>query len=152
MLGPKGERVMDATPWGHWKSTIFVVGLRASGVIAPMVLDRSMTGEVFRAYVEQVVVPELSPSDVVVLDNLAAHKVAGIREMIQAAGASLLYLAAYSPDMNPSERALAKMKAHLRKAGARTKEALWIIIGKLVDSFPAEECKTYLCNSGYKPV
>jgi transposase len=101
-----------------------VAGLRASGLIAPMVLDGPMTGAVFRAYVEQVLIPELSPGDVVVLDNLAAHKVAGLREMIQAAGASLLYLPPYSPDLNPIEQAFAKLKALLRKAAARTKEAL----------------------------
>ena len=100
---PRGQRLVDATPWGHWKITTFVAGLRASGVIAPMVLDGPMTGEVFRAYVEQVLVPELSPGDVVVLDNLAAHKVAGIRETVRAANASLLYLPPYSPDLNPIE-------------------------------------------------
>jgi transposase len=122
---PRGERLVDATPWGHWKITTFVAGLRASGLIAPMVLDGPMTGEVFRAYVEQVLVPELQPGDVVVLDNLAAHKVAGIREMIQAARASLLYLPPYSPDLNPIEQLFAKLKALLRKAATRTKEALW---------------------------
>jgi transposase len=149
---PKGERVVDAAPWGHWKVTTFVAGLRASGLIAPMVLDGPMTGEVFRAYVGQVLIPELSPGDVVVLDNLAAHKVAGIREMIQAAGASLLYLPPYSPDLNPIEQVFAKLKALLRKAAARTKEALWTTIGELLDSFPAQECQNYLTNSGYEPV
>jgi transposase len=147
---PRGERLVDATPWGHWKITTFVAGLRASGLIAPMVLDGPMTGEVFRAYVEQVLVPELSSGDVVVLDNLAAHKVAGIREMIQAAGASLLYLPPYSPDLNPIEQVFAKLKALLRKAAGRTKEALWTTIGELLDSFPAEECQNYLSNCGYE--
>jgi transposase len=150
--GPKGERVVDATPWGHWKITTFVAGLRASGVIAPMVLDGPMTGEVFRAYVEQVLVPELSPDDVVVLDNLAAHKVAGIREMIRATGASLLYLPPYSPDLNPIEQVFAKLKALLRNAAARTKDALWTTIGELLDHFPADECQNYLSNCGYEPV
>ncbi len=107
---PRGERLVDATPWGHWKITTFVAGLRASGLIAPMVLDGPMTGEVFRAYVEQVLVPELQPGDVVVLDNLAAHKVAGIREAIRAANASLLYLPLYSPDLNPIEQVLPSSK------------------------------------------
>ncbi len=150
--GPKGERVVDATPWGHWKVTTFVAGLRANGLVAPMVLDGPMTGEVFRAYVEQVLIPELSPGDVVVLDNLAAHKVAGIREMIQAAEASLLYLPPYSPDLNPIEQVFAKLKALLRKATARTKEALWATIGELLDEFSPEECQNYLTNSGYEPV
>jgi transposase len=121
----RGERLVDATPRGHWKITTLVAGLRASGLIAPMVLDGPMTGEVFRAYVEQVLIPELSPGDVVVLDNLAAHKVVGIRKMIQAAGASLLYLPPYSPDLNPIEQVFAKLKALLRKAAARTKKVLW---------------------------
>ncbi len=147
---PRGERLVDATPWGHWKITTFVAGLRASGLIAPMVLDGPMTGEVFRAYVEQVLVPELQPGDVVVLDNLAAHKVAGIREMIQAARASLLYLPPYSPDLNPIEQLFAKLKVLLRKAATRTKEALWATIGELLDRFSAKECQNYLSNCGYE--
>ena len=111
-----------------------------------------MTGEVFRAYIEQVLVPELSPGDVVVLDNLAAHKVAGIREAVRAAGASLLYLPPYSPDLNPIEQVFAKLKALLRKAAARTKEALWTTIGELLNEFTPEECQNYLTNSGYEPV
>jgi transposase len=130
--------------------TTFVAGLRASGLVAPIVLDGPMTGEVFRAYIEQVLVPELSPGDVVVLDNLAAHKVAGIREMVQAAGASLLYLPAYSPDLNPMEQVFAKLKALLRKAAARTKEALWTTIRNLLGSLPVEECRNYLSNCGYE--
>ena len=117
-----------------------------------MVLDGPMTGEVFRAYVEQVLIPELSPGDVVVLDNLAAHKVAGVRDTIQAAGASLLYLPPYSPDLNPIEQVFAKFKALLRNAAARTKEALWTTIGELLDSFLADECQNYLTNCGYDPV
>jgi transposase len=115
-----------------------------------MVLDDPMTGKVFRAYVEQVLIPELSPGDVVVLDNLAAHKVAGIREAIRAANASLLYLPPYSPDLNPIEQVFAKLKALLRKAAARSKEALWTTIGKPLDSFPAEECQNYPSNCGYE--
>jgi transposase len=107
---------------------------------------------VIRAYVEQVLIPELSPGDVVVLDNLAAHKVAGIRAMIQAAGASLLYLPPYSTDLNPIEQVFAKLKALLRKAAARTKEALWATIGELLGEFSPEECQNYLTNSGYEPV
>jgi transposase len=147
---PRGERLVDATPWGHWTITTFVAGLRASGLIAPMVLDGPMTGEVFRAYVEQVLVPELQPGDVVVLDNLAAHKIAGIQEALRAADASLLYLPPYSPDLNPIEQVFAKLKALLRKAAARTKEALWTAIGELLDRFPAEECQNYLRNCGYE--
>jgi hypothetical protein len=100
----RGERLVDAAPWGHWRTTTFVAGLRATGVIAPMVLDGPMTGEVFRAYVGQMLAPALKPGDVVVMDNLAAHKVAGVREAIRAVGASVLYLPPYSPDLNPIEQ------------------------------------------------
>jgi transposase len=139
---PRGERLVDATPWRHWKITTFVAGLRASGVIAPMVLDGPMTGEVFRAYVEQVLMPELQPGDVVVLDNLAAHKVAGIQAAVRAANASLLYLPPYSPDLNPIEQVFAKLKALLRKAAVRTKEALWTTIGELLDRSPPRNART----------
>ena len=147
---PRGERLVGATPWGHWKVTTFLAGLRETGLIAPLVLDGPMTGEVFRAYVDQMLAPALAPGDVVVLDNLAAHKVAGVREAIQAAGASLLYLPPYSPDLNPIEQLFSKLKALLRKAAARTKEALWTAIGELLDAFPERECRNYLKNCGYE--
>jgi transposase len=150
--GPRGERLVDAAPAGHWKSTTFVAGLRHDGVIAPFVLDGPMTGEVFRAYVEQMLAPALLPSDVVVMDNLPAHKVAGIKEAIRAAGASLLYLPTYSPDLNPIEQLFAKLKALLRTAAARTREALWDAIGALLDAFTPAECQNYLANSGYECV
>ncbi len=146
---PKGERLMDAMPWGTGR-LLPLWPARASGLIAPMVLDRPLTGEVFRACVDQVLIPELSPGDVVVLDNLTAHKVAGIREMIQAAGASLLYLPPYSPDLNPIEQVFAKLKAPLRQAVARTKEGLWTTIGELLDRFTAEECQNDLSKCGYE--
>ena len=147
---PRGERLVDATPWGHWKVTTFVAGLRETGLIAPLVLNGPMTGEVFRAYVEQMLAPALQPGDVVVLDNLAAHKVAGVREAIQAVGASLLYLPPYSPDLNPIEQLFSKLKALLRKAAARTKESLWSTIGELLEAFPEHECRNYLKNCGYE--
>ncbi len=146
----RGERLVDATPWGHWKVTTFVAGLRESGLIAPLVLDGPMTGEVFRAYVEQMLAPSLEPGDVVVLDNLPAHKVAGIKEAITAAGASLLYLPAYSPDLNPIEQLFAKLKALLRKAAARTKDALWDAIGEALGACPEAECRNYLAHCGYE--
>jgi transposase len=148
--GPREERLVDAAPWGHWKTTTLVAGLRSDGVLAPCVLDGSMNGEVFRAYVEQMLTPSLRPDDVVVLDNLPAHKVAGVREAIQAVGASLLYLPPYSPDLNPIEQIFAKLKALLRKAATRTRHALWQIIGQLLDTIPAHECRNYLANSGYE--
>lgn len=147
--GPKGERLVDAAPRGHWLTTI-VAGLRATGIIAPLVLDGPMTGEALRAYVEQFLAPALSPGDVVVVDNLAAHKVAGVREAIAAVGASVLYLPPYSPDLNPIEQVFAKLKALLRKAAARTKEKLWTTIGHLLETFSPAECRNYLANSGYK--
>jgi transposase len=150
--GPKGERLVDAAPAGHWRTTTFVAGLRASGIIAPFVLDGPMTGEVFRAYVEQILAPALLPGDVVVMDNLPAHKVAGVKEAITAAGASLLYLPAYSPDLNPIEHLFAKLKALLRKAAARTQDVLWNTIGKALDAFTLAECQNYLTNSGYECV
>ncbi len=148
--GPKGSRLLATAPHGHWRTTTFVAGLRASGVIAPFVLDGPMTGEAFRAYVRQVLAPELEADDVVVMDNLPAHKVAGVQEAIRAVGASVLYLPSYSPDLNPIEQVFAKLKALLRKAAARTKDALWATIGALLDSFSPNECQNYLINCGYE--
>ncbi len=147
--GPKGERLVDTNPWGHWKTTTLVAGLREDGLIAPMVLDGAMDGPAFRAYVEQVLAPELRQGDVVVMDNLPAHKVAGVREAIAAVGAGVLYLPAYSPDLNPIEQVFAKLKGRLRKAGARTRQALWDTIGTLIDIFSPAECQNYIRNSGY---
>ncbi len=145
----KGDRLVDAAPYGHWRATTFVAGLRQAGLTAPLVLDGPMTGKAFRAYVEQFLAPTLSPGDVVVMDNLAAHKVAGIREAIAAVGASVLYLPPYSPDLNPIEQTFAKLKALLRKASARTRETLWTLIGQLLHTFTPGECRNYLANSGY---
>jgi transposase len=145
---PKGERLVDAVPAGHWKTTTVVAGLRASGIIAPFVLDGPMTGDAFRIDVEQVLAPELEPGDAVVMDNLSTHKVAGVREAIRAAGASVLYLPSYSPDFNPIEQLFAKFKALLRKAAARTQTALWETIGALLDDFTPTECQNDIINSG----
>ena len=146
---PLGERLVAAVPHGHWRTTTFVAGLRQSGVVAPLVLDGPMTGPAFRAYVEQFLAPALTPGDVVVLDNLAAHKVAGIRQALAAAGASLLYLPPYSPDLNPIEQLFAKLKALLRKAAARTRDELWSTIGRLLATIPPAECINYLGHCGY---
>ncbi len=147
--GPRSERLVDAAPHGHWCTTTFIAGLRSTGLVAPLVLDGPMTGEAFLAYVGQFLAPVLAKGDVVVLDNLPAHKVAGVREAIRATGASLLYLPPYSPDLNPIEQAFAKLKAMLRKAAARTREALWTTIGRLLDTFTPAERRSYLVNSGY---
>ena len=147
---PRGERLVDAAPHGHWRTTTFVAGLRSTGLVAPLVLDGPMNGPAFLAYVEQFLAPALRPGDVIVMDNLSAHKVAGVSEAIRAAGASILYLPPYSPDLNPIEQVFAKLKALLRRAGARTKETLWTTIGLLIDQFRPAECRNYLTNSGYE--
>jgi transposase len=144
-----GERLVAAVPHGHWKTTTFIAGLRQSGIVAPLVLDGPMTGPAFRAYVDQFLAPALAPGDVVVLDNLAAHRVQGVREAIAAAGAALLYLPPYSPDLNPIEQLFAKLKALLRQAAARTRDALWSTIGHLLETVPPAECANYLSHCGY---
>ena len=143
------ERLVAAVPHGHWHTTTLIAGLRQTGIIAPLVLDGPMTGPAFRAYVEQFLAPALEPGDVVVLDNLAAHKVAGVRQAIAAAGASILYLPPYSPDLNPIEQLFAKLKALLRKAAARTRDELWSTIGRLLATIPPSECANYLNHCGY---
>ena len=147
----RGERCRAAVPHGHWKTTTFTAGLRLDGLTAPMVLDGPMNGTAFRAYVEQVLVPTLKPGDVVIMDNLPAHKVSGVRDAIEAAGATRLFLPPYSPDFNPIEQAFAKLKACLRKAAARTKDALWLAIAQALDAFAPAECVNYFRNSGYDP-
>ena len=127
----------------------FVGALRHDGIIAPWVIDGPINGESFRTYVEQVLVPELRPGDIVVMDNLPAHKPGGVRAAIERAGATLLYLPPYSPDLNPIEQMFAKLKAMLRKVAARSVEALWTTIGQLVGDFAPGECRNYLRNSGY---
>lgn len=149
--GLRSERLVDKAPQGHWRTTTFVAGLRDTGIVAPLVLDGPMTGEVFRAYVEQLLVPTLHAGDVVVPDNLPAHKAEGVREAIRAVGAGLLYLPPYSPDLNPIEQMFAKLKTLLRKAAARGRDALWTTIGNLLSSFSPAECRNYLANCGYAP-
>jgi transposase len=146
---PCGERLVAAVPQGHWKTTTFIAGLKQSGIVAPLVLDGPITGPAFRAYVEQFLAPALEPGDVVVLDNLAAHKVDGVRQAIAAAGASILYLPPYSPDLNPIEQLFAKLKTLLRKAAARTKDELWQAIGRLLATVLPSECANYLNHCGY---
>jgi transposase len=148
---PRGQRVVAAVPRGHWKTTTFIAALRHDGLSAPCVFDGAINGVRFLAYVEQVLAPTLRAGDLVVMDNLAAHKVAGVREALAAAGAHLLYLPPYSPDLNPIEQAFAKLKALLRTAAARTVEALWHTIGKLLDAFNPTECAHYLAHAGYAP-
>jgi transposase len=148
---PKGERLRAGIPQGHWKTTTFVAGLRATGMIAPMVLDGPMNRLAFLAYVQQVLVPELEPGDVVIMDNLPAHKGSKVREAIEAVGADLLYLPPYSPDFNPIENAFSKLKALLRKAAERTIEGLWRLIGDIIETFSPQECTNYFSAAGYDP-
>ena len=146
---PKGERLVEPVPHGHWHTTTFVGALRSDGFIAPMVLDGAVNGDVFVAYVEKVLVPELRAGDVVVLDNLGSHKVSGVRPAIEGAGCRVLYLPPYSPDLNPIEQVFAKLKALLRKAAERTVEGLWAAIGRVIDRFRPDECRNYFRHCGY---
>jgi transposase len=146
----KGERLFASIPHGHWRTTTFVAGLRLGGLGAPMLLDGAMNADAFLAYVEHVLVPELQPGDIVIMDNLSVHKGAAIRGAIQAAGASLQFLPPYSPDFNPIEQAFAKLKALMRKAAARTKEALWNKVREILGAFTPGECKNYFTAAGYE--
>ena len=148
---PRGERCRAGVPHGHWKTTTFTGALRLSGMTAPFVYDGAMNGNVFLAYVEQVLVPTLEPGDVVVMDNLPAHKAAGVRDAIEAARASLLFLPPYSPDFNPIENAFAKLKAMMRAKAERTITALWNAVGPIVELFTPAECANYFKAAGYDP-
>jgi transposase len=147
----RGERLRAGVPHGHWKTTTFVAGLRLSGLSAPMVMDGPMTKAMFLAYVEQVLGPTLQPGDVVIMDNLPAHKGAAVQAAIEATGAMLLRLPPYSPDFNPIEKAFAKLKALLRKAATQTKDALWRAIGTLIETFTPHESANYFAAAGYDP-
>jgi transposase len=146
---PRGQRLRASVPHGHWKTTTFVAGLRLTGIAAPFVLDGAINRHAFETYVARVLVPELQAGDIVVMDNLSSHKGPRVRELIEAAGASLRYLPPYSPDFNPIENAFAKLKALLRKAAERTVDALWAAIGRLVDTFKPAECANYFAAAGY---
>ncbi|WP_373488611.1 IS630 family transposase [Blastomonas sp.] len=147
----KGERLRMGFPHGHRKTTTLVAGLRMTGMVAPMVLDGPINGDWFEAYVTHILIPELRPGDVVIMDNLSSHKRASVRERIEAAGATLRFLPPYSPDFNPIEKAFSRLKAMLRKAGERTVSGLWQLIGKLVDIFQPNECANYFSSCGYDP-
>ena len=148
---PCGERCRAGVPHGHWKTTTFTGALRLTGMTAPFVYDGAMNGAVFLAYVDQVLVPTLKPGDTVVMDNLPAHKSAAVREAIETAGATLMFLPPYSPDFNPIENAFAKRKALLRKAAERTVNGLWNTVGDLIDEFTPAECANYFRAAGYEP-
>jgi transposase len=146
---PRGERLRVSIPHGHWKTTTFVGALALRGFIAPFVIDGPINRLAFETYVEKVLVPELRSGDVVIMDNLPGHKGPRVRQLIEAAGATLLYLPPYSPDFNPIENAFAKLKALLRKAAERTVEGLWNAVGNLIDLFTPTECKNFFAAAGY---
>ena len=146
---PQGERLIGRAPHGHWRTMMFIAALRHDRIDAPFVLDAPVNGPTFRAYVEQVLVPTLTPGDVVVMDNLGSHKGQFVRNAIRPARAHLLFLPPYSPDLNPIEQMFAKLKHMLREAAERTMEATWRRIGALLDHFTPQECAKYLVNAGY---
>jgi transposase len=145
----RGERLVCKVPHGHWKTSTFVAALRHNRVTAPLLLDGAMNGTSFLAYVEQILAPTLRRGDIVVMDNVSVHKVIGVREAIEARGADLFYLPPYSPDLNPIEQFFSKLKALLRKAAARSIDALWDAIGSFLADFSPRECAAYLSNAGY---
>lgn len=147
----RGERLRMSVPHGHWKTTTFIAGLRNSGIVAPFVIDCPVNRDVFEAWVEHVLVPDLRVGDIVIMDNLSSHKGPRVRAMIEAAGAELRHLPPYSPDFNPIENAFAKLKALLRKEAARTIDALWSAIGRLIDLITPAECTNMFTAAGYDP-
>ena len=155
---PLGERLIQKVPHGNWKTITFVAALRHDRVTAPFVLEGPMNGEMFKAYVEQSLAPTLKRDDIVFMDNVSVHKVSGIEEAIEARGAILFYLPAYSPDFNPIEQLFATLKALLRKVAAYTlKNAAFTVrslckaVASCLDQIPRAECDAYLVNSGYGP-
>ena len=144
---PRGERCVASAPLGNWQTTTFVGGLRHDRLIAPMVADGPMDGEMFLAWVRQFLCPALQPGDIVILDNLSSHKVDGVRQAIAKASATVLYLPPYSPDLNPIEKLFSKLKSLLRKAARRSLDALWTEIGQLLDTVSSNECANYFASS-----
>lgn len=149
---PQGERCWASVPFGHWKTTTLIAALRWDRIDAPMTIDGALDGESFLAYVEQLLAPTLSTGDVVVMDNVRTHKVAGVREAIEANGANVLYLPPYSPDFNPIEKSFAKIKSILQRIAARTVDALQAAVGEALRSFTPKECMNYFAASGYDAV
>lgn len=146
---PRSQRLVDAVPHGHWKTTTFVAALRADGLVAPMVIDGAMNGDLFVAYAQQVLVPSLRAGDIVVMDNLASHKRVAAVRAIERAGCTVAYLPPYSPDYNPIEQAFAKIKARLRAAELRTIDRVENFFGTVHDDFTTDECGNYIRHAGY---
>jgi transposase len=145
----RGTRLIDTSPHGHWKTSTFIAGLREDGLIAPAVFDGAINADLFQAYVEQVLVPTLRPDDIVVMDNLSSHKKPAVRQAIEQAGASVRFLPAYSPDLNPIEQVFAKLKALLRAKALRTVDALWKALGSITGCVTPDECKNFIRHAGY---
>jgi transposase len=147
--GPQGERVIGSVPGGHWETLTLVAGLTQRGIVAPFTCEGAMDGLTFVGYIEQCLVPTLKRGQLVIMDNLPAHRVPGVREAIEAAGATLVYLPKYSPEFNPIEQAFSKIKALLRKAAERSVKGLVRRIGSILRSIDKRECINYFHNSGY---
>jgi transposase len=145
----RGERLVDHQPQGHWKTITFVAALRRNGMTAPCAIDGAMTGRRFLTYVERCLAPTLKRNDVVMIDNLPAHKAAGVREAVEARGATLRYLPKYSPDLNPIEMSFSRLKAYLRKAGERTIPRLRRRLGWFARNVTAREAANYFTHAGY---
>lgn len=145
----RGRRLKARAPFGHWKTQTFIAALRCDGLTAPWIVDRPMTKEIFEIYVETQLAPVLNPGDVVILDNLPGHKSEKAADILKRRGAWFLFLPPYSPDLNPIEMAFAKLKAHLRRIGARTIDDLWRAVGNICDLYTPEECSNFLCAAGY---
>ncbi|WP_422865665.1 IS630 family transposase, partial [Endosaccharibacter trunci] len=149
---PRGQRLVGRVPHARWTTMTFLAALRTDRIDAPCVIDGPINAVTFRAWVEQFLVPTLQPGNVVVLDNLGSHKGSAVRRAIRAAGAHLLFLPPYSPDLNPIEMLFAKLKTLLRKADERSIAAVWHRIGSLLDQFSPQECSNYLRHAGYGPI
>jgi transposase len=147
--GPKGERLKAKAPYGHWNTMTFLAALRHDRIAAPWLLDGPINAERFLVYIQEVLVPTLLPGDVVIMDNLGSHKGKAVRKAIRSAGAHLIFLPKYSPDLNPIEQVFAKLKHLLRKTAARTVETVCAAIGQLLGTFTADECANYFRNAGY---
>lgn len=147
---PRGSRLMAKAPYGHWKTMTFLAALRQDRIDAPWLLDGPINGDSFQVYVEKELVPTLGPGDIVIMDNLASHKAKAVRQAIRNAGAKLIFLPKYSPDLNPIEQVFAKLKHLLRKAAARTPDAVCNAIAEILDTFSPSECAKYFANSGYE--
>jgi transposase len=145
----RGHRLRAQAPFGHWKTQTFIAGLRCNGLTAPWVVDRPMNRAIFESYVQTQLAPALEPGDVVILDNLSSHKSEKANAILKERGAWFLFLPPYSPDLNPIEMAFAKLKAHLRRIGARTIDDLWKAIGSICDLYTQDECWNYLKDAGY---